>query len=374
MDGESIVRRIREPIGAPPLRALANQSRSAAIAVEDITRPGPTPELLDIVLSELKAGGLSTGDIWITVALGAHAPMHRSDLIKKLGSAVIENYAVYQSQPYENLAHLGTTSRGTPVHVSRFFVDADLKLSVGTIVPHCITGFSGGAKTVAIGMGGLETILANHRRLRGDGVRVGCVEGNACRADMEEIARMAGLRFIINDVVNSRRELAGVFAGDPIAAHRAGISFAREVYATHLPDKADVVVLNAYPKDTDLVQAVNTLNAVDFDLASMLKPGGSTVVVTASPQGGGVHYYDGIGMRGHARMDPEALGMGERGFIIFSPNLSRPEVRQLYPEETLVFNHWQQVQQELENRHGASASAVVFPCAAIQFPRQNDHL
>ena len=336
--------------------------------VEDITRPAPTASLLSLIISELEAGGLKPDDIWITIALGAHAPMRRQDLIKKLGQAAVERHTVYQHQPYENLEHLGTSRLGTPIYMCRFFLDADLRISLGGITPHGIAGFGGGAKTVAIGMGGIETLYANHVRIHGLGPMVGRVEGNDRRADMEEIARIAGLRFIVNAVMNSRRELAGLFAGDLVQAHRAGVEFARRVYATKLPDKADVVVFNAYPKDTDLVQIGNALNAVGRDLGRAMKANGSAVLVTACTHGAGIHYLFSVGMRGHSKSDRTRIGLGEHGLIIYSPNLSYRDVMHTFPPDTLLFNEWRQVVEELERRHGESASVTAFPCAALQLP------
>lgn len=96
---------------------------------------------------------------------------------------------------------------------------------------------AGGAKTVTVGVAGIETLYANHMRSLSTGRQppVGSVNGNGYRADLEEIAHMAGLQFSVNCVVNSHRELAGLFAGDPVQAHRAGVELARRVCPTELP-------------------------------------------------------------------------------------------------------------------------------------------
>lgn len=365
---ETVDRALINPLGTPPLKELAEKSEKAVIVVEDITRPVPTASLLTNILTQLESGGLESSDMWIIIGLGAHVPMGRQALIKKLGKVVVENYSVYQHQPYENLEYLGKTQRGTPVHINRFYLEADLHIGLGSIIPHPYAGFGGGAKIVAVGVAGMDTIGANHyRALAGEAGGVDCVEGNECRADMEEIARMAGLSFIVNGVVNSRRELTGVFAGDPVQAHRAGVEWARRVYATELPPQVDMVFLNAYPKDTDLMQSINALNAVGFDLGRVLKADGSAVIIAGCPEGLGIHYLSGVGMRGQAAYDRDK-DFGGHSVIIYSPNLSYPEVKQRYPPDTLVFNHWREVIEELQRRHGRHASAAVFPCATLQIP------
>jgi nickel-dependent lactate racemase len=54
---------------------------------------------------------------------------------------------------------------------------------------------------------------------------------------------MAGLNFIINVVCNSRNEIVGAVAGDPVLAHQAGIQFGdREVWGADSGEGADIVI------------------------------------------------------------------------------------------------------------------------------------
>ncbi|MGC8826952.1 MAG: lactate racemase domain-containing protein, partial [Anaerolineae bacterium] len=61
-----------------------------------------------------------------------------------------------------NLVHLGTTPNGTPIVVNRRVVEADLVVAVGNTVPHCLAGWSGGAKIIQPGVCGEETTHHTH--------------------------------------------------------------------------------------------------------------------------------------------------------------------------------------------------------------------
>jgi nickel-dependent lactate racemase len=365
----AVLQALRNPIGTPPLRELAARSRKAVIVVEDMTRPLQTALLLPALLAELQAGGIQGRDVWFLIGLGSHSPMNREGLIKKLGHTVVDRYVVYQNQPYENTELLGTTRRGTPVQISRFFLAADLRISVSSITPHPYAGFGGGAKTVAIGAAGIDTLHVNHGRAYSSGPpTTGRLDGNDCRDDMEEIARMAQVSFGVNGVLNSRRELAGLFAGEQVEAHRAAAALARQVYSTELLPPADVAVFNAYPKDTCLAQAINALNAVGYDLGRAMKRDGSVVLAAACPEGAGVIYLESVGMRLYLKFSREQMQLGANSAILFSPNLAYPEVALTYPDDTLVLNRWEEVEAELARRHGDRATATVFPCGALQIP------
>ena len=367
-DAASLAASLRQPIGSPTLQELAGESSTAAIAVEDITRPSPLSQIALLVIAELKAAGLTSDAIRFVIGLGAHTPMRREELILKLGREIVEKFPIYQNQPHENRKYLGETQRGTPIYTNATFQEADLRLSIGTIVPHGLAGFAGGVKTVAVGLAGIETLHANHSiAYRLSHSMTGRVEGNELRADLEEIGRKVGHRFAVNTVVNSRRELVALFAGDPITAHRAGVACARKVYSTPFPPPADIAVFNAYPKDTDLVQVLNSMNAVARDLRRAIKPDGTAVLATACTHGAGIHYLLSSGMRAHGPLKRERINLGEKGLVIYSPNLSYADIQE-FPQDTCLFNTWPEVIAELGRRHGEQATVSVFPNAALQIP------
>ena len=64
-------------------------------------------------------------------------------------------------------------------------------------------------------------------------------------------AAIVGLRYIVNVVYDVERRVVGCFAGDVVAAHRAGCLRAREVYGTRLPTRADIVLIDSHSADRD---------------------------------------------------------------------------------------------------------------------------
>ena len=70
--GDAGIRKVlAEPIGAPPLREYAAGASTAAILVDDLSRPTPAFRLLPYVLEELAAAGLQDEGITIIGALAA---------------------------------------------------------------------------------------------------------------------------------------------------------------------------------------------------------------------------------------------------------------------------------------------------------------
>ena len=353
-------------VGAPPLAELARGRRDAIVVVEDLTRPARLAEILPAVVSELRRGGLTADRVRILVGCGGHAPLDRPALVKKLGPRIVARHDVANHHPYEDLVQLGTSGRGIPIAISRRFLDADLKIAVGSVVPHPYAGFGGGAKIVLPGVSGIETLEANHRPAV-TGLQGGLhdVENNAARREMEEIALRVGLEAIVNVVTDDRRRTVGVFAGHPVAAHRAAVTAARGVYATPRPEPADAVVLNAYPKDTELLQVGNAFNVLRSKGPMPVRPGGVVVVAAACPAGRGYHSLHGPGGRLY-RQPVERAYLEGRPVVVHLPALNAHDARVSFWHGYPFERTWAGVVRRLRALVGASGRAVVFPCAPLQ--------
>lgn len=364
LSAAQIERAVAQPISSPPLRELAANAANAVIAVDDISRPTPVADVLPALLRELSH--LPEHRITILIALGAHRPMTREELIAKLGSAVLERFNVEQHHPYENLVDLGRSTRGTPVRINRTFHEADIKISVGCVLPHPYMGFGGGAKIVVPGLAGIETLQANHQPAV-TGITGGLCNAEAeARKDIEEIAGAVGLKFSCNAVVDGRRAIVGLFCGDPVAAHRAGARLCREVYATTAPGAPyDVVCLNAYPKDTELLQAGNTLNCYRSSARPLAKEGGTVVITSACSTGRGYHSLHGKDMRLYRTPGAKPFLQG-RDIILFSPNLNRRDFEVSFWSEYRFATSWSDVHRTLLEKHGNDATVGVFPLAPLQ--------
>jgi nickel-dependent lactate racemase len=371
-----IKRAFADPIGQDAIRKLAEGKKTAVIAVDDLTRPTEAYRFLPFIVEELHKGGIRDEGITIIMALGCHRPLMKQDQGKKLGKKIASRFKVVNHHPYENLVDVGYTSRGTPVRINRYFIEADLKIGVGFITPHPMAGFGGGGKIVIPGLGSMETIEKNHRPgITGKIGAAGFSKGydlncNELRLDIEEGARMAGLEVIVNSVGTSDGRTAGVFVGDLVQAHRAAVELARQVYITDAPTEADIGVFNAFPEDTELIQARKALNVWTGNLKHRcVREGGKVVIATSSSDGLGFHSLADPGMRMYQKVDDSRdyreIFSG-RKVIVFSPNCSPLDLFSRYPQSTIIRNRWADVLEELRG-NGESQKVTVFPNGCLQY-------
>jgi nickel-dependent lactate racemase len=115
------------------------------------------------------------------------------------------------------------------------------------------------------------------------------VDNNPIHADMLHAARTAGLAFICNVIINSKKEVIYAVAGDADAAHRVGREFlAGKCRVNAIP--ADIVITTngGYPLDQNVYQAVKGMTAAE----ATVKKGGVIIMLSRSDDGhGGESFY-----------------------------------------------------------------------------------
>jgi nickel-dependent lactate racemase len=284
-----VVRAMSEPVGAPRLSDIARPGLTAAIVIDDASRPTPVHHILPEVLSELEAAGVQRSRMMLVPALGLHRAMKAPEVAQRAGVDLDGVRTVtHDPDAPEQLRNLGTTSRGSPVWINRFVAEADLVISIGCIEPHLIASFGGGYKNIFPGVAGRLTVAHNHG--------LNCspetfnmvgqpIERNPMRLDLEEGCRMMkNTVWIVNAILNHRKQIVRVVAGDPIAAHRAGVEVSAQLNGVDVARTADVVITDSHPMDQDLRQGVkalaNTIRAV--------RPGGVLITLVRAEEGMGV--------------------------------------------------------------------------------------
>jgi nickel-dependent lactate racemase len=283
---------LAEPVGSPPLREMAGPGDRSCIVFTDVTRASPDRVLVPALLRELAAAGVRDGDVTLLCGTGMHRPSTREEKVAKLGEEVVARYRVIDNEPQNPgaLANLGVTPGGVPVVIHRAAVEADLLIATGLVEPHQYAGYSGGRKTVAVGAAGEPLIAHTHGPafLDHPGTRLGRIEGNPFHEAVEEAARLAGLRFILNVVPDGEKRVLAVAAGAPGDAFRELVGFARSVYEVSVPRQVDVAVGGAgFPKDANLYQASRAASYLFFAPTPVVRAGGFLIVPARCQEGAG---------------------------------------------------------------------------------------
>jgi nickel-dependent lactate racemase len=195
----------------------------------------------------------------------------------KLGKNVLERVAVIDHDPDKDLIKVGKTPQNVEVFINKNVVEADLKIGVGSVTPHELAGFTGGAGIVIPGVAGRRTINQNHSLVKLFKAEFGKIEENLIRKDMEDAARLLGLDFLVNATLDINEQIVEVFAGDVVKAAHKAIESAKTLYGVPIDKKADVVIASSHPKDATFGKSMKAI----FAASLAVKPNG--VIIHVAP-------------------------------------------------------------------------------------------
>lgn len=289
---EAILEAIRNPIGSKPLREIVKAGETVAIIVNDTTRVANSHVFMPILLDELNSIGVPDSDMVIVFALGTHHEMTEDEMVGQVGSAVAGRVKMYNSNAKDmsQFTCVGTTSRGNDVYFNKLVVEADHIICTGSIVYHFFAGFGGGRKALFPGVTAYETIRRNHSLMLEHGAGLGRLDGNPVHEEQIEGTLMCRPSFLLNVVLNERKEFLKVFAGDYIEAHRRGCEFVQSIYGAEISEPADLVIASCggYPKDINIYQMQKTMDNAWL----AVREGGVVIILGECIEGTGSDMYE----------------------------------------------------------------------------------
>ena len=374
---------LANPLGQQPLQEWIKPRDRILILSDDNTRFTPANRLLPPLIKTLHEAGVPNEGISIIMALGTHRPMTEQEMVEKVGPEIFRHIKVFNHdwKNKDQLVDMGSSKNGTPLHVNRAVLDADVVIGLGAIVPHHIPGFSGSSKIVQPGICGAVTTAETHLlSTRVEDSLLG-LEDSPVRQDMDDMADMVGMRTILNVVLNSEGLVVGIFIGEMRTAFARGVELAKGIYGVHYHETTYIVIANSCPCDIDFWQSHKSL----YPAMRMVKNSGTIIIVTPSPEGISRVHTDLLNFTSRSSMEIEhayrrreiksgvtaALAVGwakvreKNSVIMVSPGISAEE------KAKLGFTHAQDIESALKEafgRHGSYARVSVLTHAPDMLP------
>lgn len=302
-DQQNIIKALQHPVGSVPLWQLAQGKKQAVILISDSSRLVPSHVFLPFIVEELIKGGMKEEQIKIVVSLGIHRKQTKEELRQLVGDPIYRSIQVINHSPLpEDCTYVGNTQLGTPIEILTKVVEADLRIATGNMEPHGLAGLSGGVKALVPGVASTRCIEHNHGLSLHWKAQPGDPE-NPLRRDMEEALKYVDIHFLFNTVVNHRREIVEAVAGHIKLAHRHLADQVKQRFIVPVHKTYDFVIASTggYPKDTQLYQAVKTLQ----NAAKITKPGGKILLIAECREmfGNGMFQYWVETVQDHKRIE-----------------------------------------------------------------------
>ena len=280
---------LANPIGSKRLGEIAGPGDSVCIVINDITRPVPNKLILPHIIGELTGAGVGKQDIFILNATGTHRPNLEAEIVELVGEEIAASFRFENHDAFNDDEHMyaGTTKDGTEVFLDRRYMQADVKILTGLIEPHFMAGYSGGRKALCPGCASIRTIHRIHSpRFMEDENATNCeLFSNPLHLELLEICGMAGVDFIVNVVIDEKRELCGVFSGHYDRAHIEGVKFVRQFDEIPAAESVEIVITSSagYPLDKTYYQTVKGM----VGALNLVKTGGTIIIASECSEGMG---------------------------------------------------------------------------------------
>jgi lactate racemase len=278
-----------------PAKQLGSKSVSA-IVEEALERPLGELFLKDV----LKQG--STAGIIIDPIVPVDA---RDEAVKvlrtRLASLGIDNVRVFMRKRTSNVlsagedlkiidptqgsfADLGKTSTGTSVELDPDLAGCEVKISVGLVMPHFASGFTGGPEAVLPGSSSIHSITKNRSLLTKGFPPISSVDDNQVLTDSLEAAKLAGPFYSLCFLPDGAGGVTSAVAGEMESVFREGVSRYREIHSPKIERKLDIVIASTGSLlGADLYHAIRIVSNV----LGAVKREGTIILVAECARGVG---------------------------------------------------------------------------------------
>jgi len=290
---ELVQKALAEPVGAPLLWEILNDTDKIVVAVPDITRKANAAVVIPEILYALtKYAGVPVSHITLLFTCGLHRAMTDKEHRYIVGNDAVESGIIIKDHTrVSETVKVGTSSAGHPIELSKIAVEADRVILTGETLSHHFAGYSGGRKSVLPGLASQETIRRNHALTinPGKGLEPNCwmgiLDGNPVHENMMEAARLLNPDYLVTVVPSAHGGLAGAVAGHWEYAWLKAIEICNEYTFAPIDKPMELAVTSSggYPKDINFVQFHKAIN----NSCRSMRDGGALINLVEGEDGWG---------------------------------------------------------------------------------------
>ncbi len=308
---DELLKLLNAPEDSPPLKDILKPGDQIAICVTDISRPSPDKIVLPPLLNEIEKAGIDKKNVTIIIGTGSHRDVTVTEMNMRYGYHITDNYRIinHNSRDKNYLTDLGSTTTGAPIVLNSILTMVDHIFNVGVMDLHQYAGYSGGAKTIAVGCAGEETIQFTHSTpfLEKSGTIPGKIIGNTFQQTLWEIVEPLPFDFSINVILDESNRIVDMGVGKPRSVFFSMVERAKKIFEFESEKQFEIAYLGVpHPKDINLYQASRALTYQTLLESPALKKGALVNLLCTCPEGMG-------------------QGMGEKRFVERMMRHSDPE-------------------------------------------------
>ncbi len=298
---EAVRAALKRPVDTPPLREMAKPARRVTVAFDDPTVPCWAPvweTAITVVLDELERAGVARKHVDLVCANALHRKFTPEELAGILGDRLVKEFrdrlSCHDAEDPDNLLYLGKTPGGYDVELNRCVADSDLTVYVNA---SCTRGFSGGWKSICVGLSTWRSIRAHHT----PDLMSMSLERNPLHEILDEMGALVESKigrdrfFKIETVLANPLEVGRLWAGSVSETRKNALKVLKAHHVARrdlIEEKADVVLYGipdwspyaSYSFMNPILTLLSTgLGYLGGVIEALGKPGCSVILATPCP-------------------------------------------------------------------------------------------
>ena len=285
-DKEKIMRDAFEhPVNSQRISEIATPDDKVLIVLDDALEPTPTVFPFYHVIQSLHEAGVPDSHITVLFANASHRASSNAEVDRKIGAEMRRRFNVFQSalnnrtDDYHFFGVAHTASGRVEVMADARLREASLIIGIGGAYPNRFKGFTGGGSLIFPGLANDEVVGEVYLSTASEPAPsvIGHPE-NAARAMIPELLKFVpAFKFCVDLVVDRTLSISACIAGAPTSVYRVSADVAAQMYNFTVPERADIVMIDSHPFDTNMFQAAHALYAS----LGILKQGGEIIMVSS---------------------------------------------------------------------------------------------
>jgi nickel-dependent lactate racemase len=240
---------LERPIGGLFLKDVVKPGSVAGIIIDPIVPPNARDDAAKALRARLTTLGVDNVRVFMR---------------KRMSNIVSGGEDLKMIDPSQaSFAELGKTSAGTSVELDSDLASCDVKISIGLVMPHFASGFTGGPEAVLPGASSIHSITKNRSLLTKGFPASRAAPDNQVLSDSLEAYKLAGPFYSLCFMPDGVGGVSSAFAGEMESVFREAASRYHEVHSPKVERKLDIVIVSAGSLlGADLYHAVRVVSNV----------------------------------------------------------------------------------------------------------------
>ena len=253
---------LENPVGRFALRDIVKPGTQAGIVVDPIVPLEARRTAVEVLTSRLSKLGVENVRVFVRRRMSIDNPLED-------GSNSLD--------PSQNsFSEIGKTATGTSVDLDPELFNCEVKVTVGLVMPHFATGFTGGPEAIIPSASSTRSIAKNRSLVTKGFPEPLSTNDNPVLSDSLEACKLAGPIYNISFLPDGWGGVSDAFGGDLEPVFREAVAHYSQVHNPRIERKLDIVVVSAGSLlGTNLYHAIRIV----ANVLGAVKRGGTVILV-----------------------------------------------------------------------------------------------